>query len=96
MCGAIIAKSITLIIMKEFCLTIRKHLKLLVILKLTKDKIKEITYSFESLHRIPYILSAIDGSHISIVAPKVDPKKVLLHIDSKNCRYKMQILGLEL
>jgi hypothetical protein len=26
----------------------------------------------------------------------VDPKKVLLHIDSKNCRYKMQILGLEL
>jgi hypothetical protein len=29
---------------------------------------------FESLHGIPYILNAIDGSHIPIVTPKVDPK----------------------
>jgi hypothetical protein len=68
MCGAIIAKIITSIIMKEFCLIIRKYLKPLVIPKLTKDKIKEIIYSFESLHGIPYILGAIDGSHIPIVA----------------------------
>jgi hypothetical protein len=26
------------------------------------------------LHGIPYILGAMDGSHIPIVAPKVDPK----------------------
>ncbi len=55
--------------MKEFYLTIKKHMKPLVIPKLTKDKIKEITYRFESLHGIPYILGAIDASHIPIVAP---------------------------
>jgi hypothetical protein len=45
-----------------------------VILKLTKDKIEEIIVSFESLHGISYTLGAIDGSHIPIVALKVDPK----------------------
>jgi hypothetical protein len=42
--------------------------------KLTKNKIKGIIVGFESLHGIPYILGAIDGSHILIVAPKLDPK----------------------
>ncbi len=51
-----------------------KHLKPLVILKLIKDKIKEITTSFESLYEISYILNIINGGHISILAPKVDPK----------------------
>jgi hypothetical protein len=60
--------------MKEFCSIIIKHLKPLVILKLTRNKIKEIIVGFESFYGIPYILSAIDGSHIPIVAPKVDPK----------------------
>jgi hypothetical protein len=73
----------------EFCSTIRKHLKPFVIPKLIKDKIKEITISFENLHGIPYILGVIDGTHIPIVALKIDPKSyyyqsVLLHIDSKN------------
>jgi len=45
-----------------------------VILKLTKDKMKEIIIGFESLHGIPYILGAINGSHISIVALEVNPK----------------------
>ncbi len=44
------AKSTWSIIVKEFLLAIRKHLKLLVIPKLTKDKIKEIIASFESLY----------------------------------------------
>jgi hypothetical protein len=35
---------------KELCLATRKHLKSLVIPKLTKDKIKEIIDSFESLY----------------------------------------------
>jgi hypothetical protein len=39
-----------------------------------KDKIKEIIVDFKTLHEIPYILDAIDGSHILIVEPKVDPK----------------------
>jgi len=56
MCGEVhgIAKNTTSIIMREFCSTIKKHLKPLVIPKLTKDKIKEIIVSFESLHGIPY------------------------------------------
>ncbi len=78
----------------EFCSTIRKHLKPLLILKLTKDKIKEITISFENLHGIPYILGVINGTHNPIVALKVDPKsyyhqKVLLHIDSRNRKCKL-------
>jgi hypothetical protein len=52
MCGKVYsgAKSTSLIIVKELCSAIRKHLKLLVILKLTKDKIKKIIANFESLH----------------------------------------------
>jgi len=49
-------------------------LKPLVIPKLIKDKIKKIISSFESLHGIPIILVAIDGSYIPIVPPKVDAK----------------------
>jgi cell shape-determining protein MreD len=41
------------------------------ILKSTKDKIKEIIAGFESLHGISYILDVIYGSHIPIVAFKV-------------------------
>ncbi len=63
-----------IIIVKEFYLAIGKQLKPLVIHKLTRKKIKEITIGFESLHGIPYILGAIDGNHIPIVALKVDPK----------------------
>ncbi len=76
MCGKVydIEKSTKSIIVKEFYLAIRLQLKLLVIPKLTRDKIKEIIIGFESLHGIPYILGAIDGNHLPIVAPKVDPK----------------------
>jgi hypothetical protein len=52
----------------------QKHLKPLMTLKSTRDKIKEITIGFKRLHKISYILGAINGSHMLIVAPKVDPK----------------------
>jgi hypothetical protein len=70
MCGEFygIVKSTTSIIVREFCVAIWKHLKPLVISKLIKNKIKEITISFECLHGIPYILSAIDGSLVPIIA----------------------------
>ncbi len=103
MCGKFygIIKSTTSNLMKEFYLTIRKHLKPLVIPKLTKDKIKIITTGFESLHGIPYILGAINGSHIPIVEPKVDPKPY--YYKKRFCstliqrivhRCKVQFLGL--
>jgi len=80
MCGEFygIAKNIASIIMKEFCLAIRKHLKPLMIYKLIKDKIKEIIIGLESLHEIPYILGAIDGNYISIVTPKVDQNHIIV------------------
>jgi hypothetical protein len=43
MCGEVygIAESISSIIVREFCSTIKKHLKPFMILKLTRNKIKE-------------------------------------------------------
>ncbi len=69
------------------------------ILILLRDKIIEITIGFESLHGISYILGSIDHSRILVVAPKVNKiilllKKVLFHIDLRDCRCKMQFLGL--
>ncbi len=68
------------------------------ILKLTRDKIKEITTGFESLYGISYILGAIDDSQIPIVARKLKIilllKRALFHIDSRDCRCKVQFLGL--
>jgi hypothetical protein len=69
-----IAKNTASIIVREFCVAIKKHLQALVIPKLTINKIKEITISFECLHGIPCILGAIDGIHVPIIAPKVNPK----------------------
>ncbi len=69
-----IAESTTSIIVRKFCVTIIKHLKPLVIPKSTRNKIKKITIGFEHLHGNPYILGAMDGSHVPIIAPKVDPK----------------------
>jgi hypothetical protein len=76
MCGEVygIAKSMASILVREFCIAIRKRLKPLMIHKLIKNKIKEITTSFERLYEIPYILGAINGSHVPIIAPKVNPK----------------------
>ena len=44
----------------------------LVFPKPTLSRMKQITLEFESLHGIPYILGAIDGSHIPIIAPSID------------------------
>lgn len=46
----------------------------LVIPKLTPTRIAQISVEFEALHGISYIKGTIDGSHISIVALKIDPK----------------------
>jgi hypothetical protein len=72
-----IVESTTSIIVGEFCVAIQKHLKPLVICKLTRYKIKEITIAFECLHGIPYILGAINNNHVLIIAPKLDPKPKL-------------------
>jgi hypothetical protein len=55
-----IVKSMASIIAKEFCAVIRKHLKLKMIPKLTRNKIKEIITSFERLHGISYVQGVIN------------------------------------
>jgi hypothetical protein len=55
-----IVESMASIVVREFCVAIKKHLKPLVTPKLTINKIKEITTSFEHLHGISYILCAIN------------------------------------
>jgi hypothetical protein len=76
MCGEVYgsAKSMTSIIVREFCVAIKNHLKPLMIPKLTINKIKETTTGVECLHGTPYILGAINGNHVPIIALKVDPK----------------------
>jgi hypothetical protein len=76
MCGEVygIVESKTLIIVREFCVAMKKNLKPLMILKLTRNKILKITIGFECLHGIPYILGAIDVNHVLVIAPKVDPR----------------------
>jgi hypothetical protein len=69
-----IVKSMASIIVGEFCVAIRNHLKPLVIPKMIKTKIKEIITRFECLHGIPYIICVINGSHVPIIAPKVNLK----------------------
>jgi len=69
-----IVKGMAFILMIEFCATIKKHLKPLIIPKLTRNKIKYISASLSSLHKIPYILNAINRNHIVIIAPKIYPK----------------------
>jgi hypothetical protein len=62
------------IIVRELCHAMKVHLMPLVIPKLTSSRIAKISVDFESLHGISLILDTIDGSHISIIALKVNPK----------------------
>ena len=68
-----IAKSTTSRIVREFCVAIRVHLKAIVIENPTTRKIIRMVREFEELHKIPYVIRAINGSHIPIIAPPLDP-----------------------
>jgi hypothetical protein len=68
-----ISRSSASIIIREFCTTIKKHLKPLVIRKQIESSLRAMAAEFEKLHRIPYIIGTIDGSHIPIIAPPIDP-----------------------
>ena len=67
-----IAQSTTSIIVRECCKAIKKHLLPRVIEKLSPQNMKTRAAEFESLQGIPYIIGAIDGSHIPIIAPSRD------------------------
>jgi hypothetical protein len=64
-----VVESITSIIVRDFCATIKKHLKPLMIEGLITSSIRKMIDEFEELQNIPCIFGAIDGSHISIITP---------------------------
>jgi hypothetical protein len=74
MCGEMygLVESITFIIIKDFYATIRKHLKHLVIEKLTKS-IRRMANEFEEFQGTLYIFGVVNGNHILIIAPLINP-----------------------
>ena len=62
----------TFVIVRECCKAIKDHLLPIVIEKSTPENMKRRAAEFESLHGIPYVIGAIDGSHIPIIAPSKD------------------------
>jgi len=60
--------STTSIIVRECCEAIIIHLRPLVFKKPTLDWMKQIAKDFQALHGIPFILGAIDSSHIPMEA----------------------------
>jgi hypothetical protein len=41
--------------------------------KQTDSSLRAIAVEFEKLHGIPYIIGVVDGSHIPIIVPSIDP-----------------------
>ena len=62
------AMSTTFVIVSQCCEAIKKHLLPHVIEKMTFENMKKKTTEFNFLQDIFYIIGAIDGSHIPIVA----------------------------
>ena len=71
-----IAESTASVIVRECCKAIKEQLLSIVIEKMNPEKMKTISTEFEAIRGIPYVIGAIDGSHISIVASA----KMLLNI----------------
>ena len=68
-----IHESTASVIVREFCAIIEKHLKPLVIEKQSKTTLSRIAPKFEELRGLPYVIRVVDGSHIPIIAPPIDP-----------------------
>ena len=68
-----IHESTASIIVRDFCAAIEKHLKPLVIEKQSRATLSRIAAEFEELRGLPYVIGAVDGSHIPIIAPPIDP-----------------------
>ena len=75
MCGEMydLAESTTSIIVRECCEAIKVLVKPLVFSPLTKEHIQIIASKFEKVRDIPYIIGIVNGSHVPIIDPKIDP-----------------------
>jgi hypothetical protein len=63
-CGEIygIAESTIFVIVREFCAAVENA-----------SSLQRISSKFEALKGIPFVIGAVDGSHIPIIAPSLDP-----------------------
>jgi hypothetical protein len=55
-------------IVKEFCKMVRLHLQKIFIQTPNENRLGILAKDFERLHNIPYIIGAIDSSHILVLA----------------------------
>ena len=60
-------------IIKEFCRVVKKHLQLVFVQTQIESQFRILVSRFEQLHDIPYIIRAIDGSYVYVLA--TDTKK---------------------
>ena len=67
-----VQKNTLSIIVREFCRVVRKYLQLVFVQTPNKSQFRVLASKFEQLHIILYIISAIDGSHIYVLAPIID------------------------
>ena len=58
-------------IVREFCRAVRKYLQPVLVQTPNESQFRVIASRFEQLHGIPYIIGAIDGSHIPVLAPVI-------------------------
>lgn len=58
-------------IVREFCKVVRKHLLRVLVQFPSESQFRVLASQFEALHGIPYIVGAIDGSHIPVLAPVI-------------------------
>jgi hypothetical protein len=58
-------------IVREFCKMVRLHLQKIFIQIPNENRLRVLAKEFEKLHNIPYIIGAIDGSHIPVLAPVI-------------------------
>ena len=64
-----IHKSTLSIIVREFCGAVRKYLQPFFVQIPSGSQFRVLASNFEKLHEISYIMGAIDGSHILVLAP---------------------------
>ena len=59
-------KNTLYIIVREFCRAVRKYLQPIFVQTPSESQFRGLASKFEKLHGIPYIIGAIDGSHIHV------------------------------
>lgn len=63
------SESLASIIVQEFCDVVLQYIRPLVVPQWNAKTLEKIAVAFEAKHDMPFIMGAIDGSHLPIIAP---------------------------